>query len=340
MATNNSEVIIREARLEDFHDFEEIGDVYEGKDYLIDHYHTYFNNPVIYPLTAEVDGKAIGFYLNHFIDDGRTLIKRAARVHPNYRGRGIFHLLSHALDKHREEFWPQVEYEVFGTTNRADRASKEFQEKGFVELIRKRILNLYVRLDDLKGLDANPEDVCRVTNMTYGDVKLLFADKDVFKKLIPNEVVFNWFLGYKAVESNIGYLVGDNEFVLASTSSATPLQASNDSVDQKSHNFTPETIKQIDIISCAHKHIGVLGLSYALDIYTADGYKESMIKAHLIKHFQDFRESTKKDGITMITFNSNVKEEVVVTYLKDLGIVDFIQNMETHTIFYERKLKI
>lgn len=197
---------------------------------------------------------------------------------------------------------------------------------------------MYVRLDDLKGLDANPEDVSRVTNMTYGDIKLLFADEVTFKKLIPKEVVFNWFLGYRAVESNISYLVGDNEFVLASTSSVTPLQAPNNSVDQKSHNFTPETIKQIDIISCAHKHIGKLGLSYALDIYTADGYKESMIKAHLIKHFQDFRESTKKDGIIMITFNANVKEEVVVAYLKDLGIVDVIQNMETHTIFYVRKL--
>ncbi|CAG5116434.1 unnamed protein product [Candidula unifasciata] len=333
----NSEVIIREARLEDFDDFVEIGDVYEGKDYLIDHYHSYFNNPVIYPLVAEVGGKAVGFYMNQFIDGGRTLIKRAARVHPDYRGKGIFHLLSEALDRHREQFWPQVEYEVFGTTNRADRAAKEFQEKGFVELVRKRVLNLYVRIDELKGLDANTGDLSRVTNMTYDDVKLLFADNLVVNKLFPKGIIFNWFIGYMFLESNIGYLVGDNEFVLASTSSETPLPP-GDSGDQKSGNFTPETIKHIDVISCAHKHTGVLGLSYEIDIYTADGYDESMIKAHLIKHFRDFRESTKKDGITMITFNSNVKEEVVVGYLNELGIVDFIHRMETYNSFYKRKL--
>ncbi|BFZ20332.1 hypothetical protein BsWGS_23371 [Bradybaena similaris] len=138
MATGDSEIIIRPARAEDYQDLLEIGDVYGGRDYLVAHYHTYLNNPVIYPLVAEADGKAVGFYLNHFIDDGRTLIKRAARVHPNYRGKGIFHLLSKALDKHREEFWPQVEYEVFGTTTtQADRASKEFEEKAFVQLVRK-----------------------------------------------------------------------------------------------------------------------------------------------------------------------------------------------------------
>ncbi|BFZ20331.1 hypothetical protein BsWGS_23370 [Bradybaena similaris] len=340
MATGDSEIIIRPARAEDYQDLLEIGDVYGGRDYLVAHYHTYLNNPVIYPLVAEADGKAVGFYLNHFIDDGRTLIKRAARVHPNYRGKGIFHLLSKALDKHREEFWPQVEYEVFGTTTtQADRASKEFEEKAFVQLVRKRILNMVLRVNDLKELDANPEDASRVTLMTNDDVKLLFANKDAVSRLFPNGVLLNWFLGYMPLESNIPYLVADDTFVFASTSSATPLPtAPIDSATGNSHNFTVDAINKINLLSFAHKHFGVDGLVYSLDLYTAEGYDSSLIKTHLSKHLQDFRQTTKKDGIFYVTFYSNVSEELVLAYLKDFGVVEFVPNLETHSLFYRKKL--
>ncbi|BFZ20330.1 hypothetical protein BsWGS_23368 [Bradybaena similaris] len=340
MATDHSGVKIRQARPEDLQDLLEIGDLYGGRDYLVAHYHTYFNNPIIYPLVAEVDGKAVGFYMNHYIDGGRTLIKRTARVHENYRGKGIFHLLSHALDKHREEFWPQVEYEVFGTTtDRADRAAKEFEEKGFVQLVQKRILNMYVRLDDFKGLDVNPKDSSRVTKMTYDDVKLLFSNADAVKRLFPNKVLFNWFLGYKPLESNIRYIVAEDAFVFASTSSLTPLPtAPIDSAAGKSHNFTVDEINDINLLSFAHKHFGRNAMTYSVDLYTTDGYDSSLIKTHLAKHLQDFRQSTNKDGIVFVTFTSSVSEELVVAYLKDLGVVDFIPNMETHTVFFERKL--
>ncbi|BFZ20333.1 hypothetical protein BsWGS_23372 [Bradybaena similaris] len=340
MATDLSGFIIRPARAEDYQDLLEIGDVYGGRDYLKAHYHTYLNNPVIYPLVAEVDGKAIGFYLNHFIDDGRTLIKRAARVHENYRGRGIFHQLSKALDKHREEFWPQVEYEVFGTTNiQDDRAAQEFVQKGFEQLVRKRILSMVARVNDLKGLDATPEDASRVTLMTYDDVKLLFANNDAVSRLFPNGVLLNWCLGYKPLESNIPYLVADDAFVFASTSSATPPPAAPiDSADGNSHNFTADEINKINLLSFAHKHFGVNGLTYAVDLYAAEGFDSSLIKTHLCKHLQDFRQTTKEDGIFYLTLYSNVNEELVLAYLKDFGIVDFFSNEETHQLFYRKKL--
>uniref|UniRef100_A0A0B7A0F0 N-acetyltransferase domain-containing protein n=2 Tax=Arion vulgaris TaxID=1028688 RepID=A0A0B7A0F0_9EUPU len=333
MSTEPSDVIIRKARPEDYDDLMEMGDVYGGKDYLICHYHSYFDDPAIYPLVAEIDGKAVGYYMNHIIDNGRTLIKRAGRVHPKYRGKGTFHLLSEALDKYRKEFFPGVGYEVFGTTNRADRAAKEFKDKGFVELIRKRILNMTVRLNELQGLD---NQVPTVTKMTYDDIRLLFANDEAVNRLIPQRVLFNWFLGYRIVESNIKYIHDDNAFVLASTSSTSSQPVPVE--DRHLHNFTPEAINQIDILSCAHKHVGVLGLSYQIDIYTADGFDKSMIKAHLIKHYNDFSNSTKEDGVTMVSFNSNVNEELVIASLKELGIVDFIPGMESHKIFYERKL--
>ncbi|CAG5116435.1 unnamed protein product [Candidula unifasciata] len=337
MAAETPNVIIRPARPEDFNDLMGIGDVYYGRDYLKAHYHTYFDNPDIYPLVAELDGKAIGFYMSHIIDGGRTLIKRAARVHPNYRDKKIFHQLSDALDRHREQFLPHLEYEVFGATNKVDGSAGGFQKKGFTEIVRKRILNLLVPTDNLKGLDANPDEAARLTLMTYDDVKLLFANKDVVNRMVPNGVLYNWFLGYKIFEENIEHFVNDNAFVFASTSSATPAK---ESVDRPNHNFTADSIKLIDILSFARKHEGGGGLTYWIDLYTAEGYDDTLIKTHLLKHLEDYKRSTNKDGILIITLNPGLGEELVLACLKDYGIVDFVPNTETHTVFYERKLKV
>jgi GNAT superfamily N-acetyltransferase len=329
-------VIIRQARREDYDDLVAIGDVIMGKDYLEYMFHSFLDDPDMYSLVAEADGKAVGYYANHILDNGQTVIKRAARVHPSYRGHGIFHRLSDELEKHWRQNYPEVKFETFSTINKADRAAKEFQAKGFEEILRKRILNMTVRVNDLKGLD-NPEVVQQVTRLTQDDVRLLFRNNELVDRLVPKSIFFNWYIGYRRCESNIKYISNDREFLLASTSASLP-SSQNGVKGQQQNNFTPETLTKIDILSCAHKHIGGAGLCYAIDFYTADGYDESLIKAHLTEHFSNFRKSTNNDGVTMISFNSNVKEDIVLSYLKDLGIVGFAPEMETQKVLYLKKV--
>lgn len=195
---------------------------------------------------------------------------------------------------------------------------------------------MYVRIKDLRGIDT-VENLSLVRKMSYDDVKTLFANKDVANKLIPKGILFNFFLGYRLLDANIKYVVNDKEFVLASlpTASSSLLEFDGSQV-HKLRNFSDEAVSRIDIMSCAHKNQAELGLCYEIDIYTADGFDKVMLKAHLIKHFQDFKESTKGDGIIVISFNSNVCEEMLISILKEIGIVDFVSNLETHKVFYER----
>ena len=51
--------------------------------------------------------------LNFVVDDGRTLIHRAGRVHPDYRGQGIFKQVGEYSIKHAKEHYPNLQRKRF-----------------------------------------------------------------------------------------------------------------------------------------------------------------------------------------------------------------------------------
>ena len=53
------EILMRPARHEDYEAIMEIGDVYEGVDYLPSMYHSFLDDTNIHAVVAEVDGKPV-----------------------------------------------------------------------------------------------------------------------------------------------------------------------------------------------------------------------------------------------------------------------------------------
>uniref|UniRef100_A0A2C9KD34 N-acetyltransferase domain-containing protein n=1 Tax=Biomphalaria glabrata TaxID=6526 RepID=A0A2C9KD34_BIOGL len=133
-----SGVFIRRARPEDYDAVMAIGCMYNGRDYLSSLYQRAVNDPDIYPLVAEVKGQVVGFYMNHILDGGLSVMKRAARVHPSFRKMGIMHELSDALDRHVATLRPGLQYLYISASDVvASKVESEYKSLGLVETHRK-----------------------------------------------------------------------------------------------------------------------------------------------------------------------------------------------------------
>ena len=55
--------------------------------------------------------------------------------------------------------------------------------------------------------------------MSIDDVELIFTDKNIVERFFPHSMLFNYYVGYKAVKGNIKYLINDNAWMYASLES-------------------------------------------------------------------------------------------------------------------------
>ena len=71
----------------------DIRNVYDGTDYLEAFYDHFISLPDIYPAAIFCGEKIAGFAFAHIVDHGRTAVIRAARVSPDYEGKGLMKVL-------------------------------------------------------------------------------------------------------------------------------------------------------------------------------------------------------------------------------------------------------
>ncbi|CAL1545725.1 unnamed protein product [Lymnaea stagnalis] len=327
------DVIIRRARREDYDDVMSIGDVYCGRDYLPSTFLCALEDPDIYPLVAEAVGHVIGFYMNHILDNGLSVIKRDGRVHNDYRGLGIFHLMSDGLDKDVEERHPGVMYRLICAGEAAAvRGVKEFQETGFLEVIKKPVRSLSYSVKDLVGLDT-PKDLTHVIQLTHDDMRDIFSMDDVVEKLFPEKRILNFFIGYRCVEDNIRHFIEDRKEVFATTSHAQQLG------DPPQRGRTRDALKEIDMVSFSVRFPGTRGLMYVIDIYAKDGSGHAALDDHVTRHLRSMKSATQDGGVLFITFGNNVPEAEVLSCLKRHGISELYPGVESWKALYEKKVR-
>ncbi|KAK6968340.1 histidine N-acetyltransferase [Biomphalaria glabrata] len=323
-----SGVFIRRARPEDYDGVMAIGCMYNGRDYLSSLYQKAVNDPDIYPLVAEVKGQVVGFYMNHILDGGLSVMKRAARVHPSFRKMGIMHELSHALDRHVATLRPGLQYLYISASDVvASKVESEYKSLGLKETHRKPFICLDYYTKDLSVCDVT-DHMPSVTTLSYDDIKLLFTLEDVLDKFFDSRIVFNNFVGYRCLESNIKHFLDENKEVCVTIASSTK---------------TPNTAasfgaRDIDVVTFSEWFKTEVGLIYVVSIYTSEGSSDQSIRAHLWRHVDFLRKLNLCDkGIFEVSFGLNVSEEKVRSYLKQVGIFKHSNVPFTMEVLFERK---
>ena len=111
------EVRFRLARLSDFDEVVNLSrGIYNGHDYLPLEFHRWMKTEDFAVMVAVVGEKLVGLRAGFIVDDGKTCIRRAGRVLPEYRGRGVSKKLSQVLDDYVRHNFPRVIQVRFVTT--------------------------------------------------------------------------------------------------------------------------------------------------------------------------------------------------------------------------------
>ncbi|KAI8783274.1 histidine N-acetyltransferase, partial [Biomphalaria glabrata] len=324
-----SGVQIRRARPEDYDAIVDFGDVYFGRDYLQSLYQKAVNDPDIYPLVAEVKGQVVGFYMNHILDGGLSVMKRAARVHPSVRKMGIMHKLRQALDQHVATLRPGLQYLYLSASNdNVSDVKKEYTSQGYEEILRKNFICLDFCTKDLIVSDVT-DHVSSVTTLGYNDIKLLFTLEDVLDKFFDSRIIFNNFVGYRCLESNIKHFLNENKEVCVTIASSTKPPGATTAI----------AMRDIDVVTFSEWFKSEVGLVYIVDIYTSQGSSDQSIRAHLWRHVDFLKKLNFGDkGIFEVSYGPNVSEEKVRSYLKQVGISELSNLPLNMEVLLEKKL--
>ncbi|XP_059150954.1 histidine N-acetyltransferase-like [Physella acuta] len=326
----SSNPVIRRAVSADYTDLMDIGDVYGGIDYFMALYHDFLDDPDIYPVVAEVKGRAVGFYMNHIVDGGLTVIKRAGRVHNSHRGAGIFHLMSQEMERHQQENYPGVKYVALSARrSAAERAAREMKDQGYDEVVLKPIHRFIFDVKKIKS-KLDPEITSHVLPITYEDLKNLFGFSDVVDALFPKKRLFNFYKPFRCMEANIKHVISERHDVFATTSA--PIARNSEGQG----HFTDEVLRGIDMVSFSERFPVRHGLVYTLDMYGRDQVGDVTIRSHLQRHVGSLETLTQAGGTLVITYGNNIEGERVFSILRELGVDELSPVVDSWKVLYEK----
>ena len=218
-------------------DFDEVKNlstgIYEGHDYLPGKYHHWLKQHNITIMLAVIADKIIGLEAQVVVDDGKTAVSRARRIHPDYRGRSYGTQLFEATRNHVRKIFPNVCRERLTTTHQRD-ASRNFRE-----LLVQYTLACNIDKDtfELGNLPKTERQLTLCTQEQFADVVL---SSRVVKNLFPSEtLVIDWG-PFEAIRSNIDYMIedGDHLFIEECSNEDLPMSFSHG-------RFTPNTDFQV-----------------------------------------------------------------------------------------------
>ncbi|KAK6183168.1 hypothetical protein SNE40_010697 [Patella caerulea] len=201
-------LVIRRATLEDYQGVMDIGDIYEGRDYLPAMYEKYikwFNCRV-----AEKNGEIVGFNGERLVDGGMTLCTVAARVKEAYQGQGVLA----AILKDIYEFYQDkesVKYEAIATGNVNMGVNGDKIRRRFTQILQMVHVEIIGEVTDFKP-NTMESDETKVQELTSEDLKEIFQSKDSCSRLFPGErIVPNWY-PYRLLPENIPLMIDGSKF--------------------------------------------------------------------------------------------------------------------------------
>ena len=198
---------IRLARSTDYGQILKLSEgIYDGHDYLPPRYHTWLSMENLHVILAFSGDKLASLVACSIIDEGKTVVTRAGRTSPEFRGQGIYRLLHRTLLDFSRKRYPAIErwrlVNVF-SPEMLDNSYKNIDEQDsltcMVSSSTKRPQSFSLNVDSLKVQSCTKEYVCDV--MFQKEVEKLFPGKVIQADRFPIE----------PSRSNIDYLMQEND---------------------------------------------------------------------------------------------------------------------------------
>ena len=192
----------RLARPDDFHEIVKLSEgIYDGHDYLPPKFHEWLNRENLHIILAYSGEKLVGLQAYFVVDDGKTFVRRAIRILPELRGRGLMRPLIEHVRKHARAHYPKIQRERF-TTN--------FEHVNCVEqakLLECDVLAYFVESEFLNQSEISKKDTSEIVPCSkeyFSDTILSCSLKGT---LLPNNVIIVNSCPFDPLRSNIDYMM-------------------------------------------------------------------------------------------------------------------------------------
>ncbi|PFX11612.1 putative N-acetyltransferase 16 [Stylophora pistillata] len=192
----NTELTFRLAQTSDFDEILKLSEgVYDGQDYLPLRFHKWMQMVNVAVMLAHSSGRLIGLVQCSVV--GRTAVRQAARVLPEFRGRGVYKRLSKAMNEFVRRHYPAVQREMF-TSNMCHFPAREITE---MRSIRTSAVNK--SLFALESLKVNFSDQVEPCMKEYL-CEVIFTSPFA-RNLFPyNSIILDW-IPMEPLQSNIDH---------------------------------------------------------------------------------------------------------------------------------------
>ena len=201
------DLTIRLARSTDYDQILKLSEgICDGHGYLPRRYHTWMAMENMHVMLAFSGDKLVSLVACSIIDEGKTIVTRAGRTSPNFRGQGNYKLLHRALLDFSRKRYPMTQQWRFMRTlapEMLDNRCEKIDEQDFLTCMvlssTKRRQQLSLNVDSLEIQSCTKEYVCDV-----------IFQKEV-EKFFPNKVIQADRFPIEPFRSNIDYLMQEND---------------------------------------------------------------------------------------------------------------------------------
>ena len=254
----DGKLTFRLARRGDFDEIVKLSEgIYSGHDYLPLKFHEWLQRKNLAVFLAYSGDRLVGLQASFVVDDGKTLIGRAGRVLPKFRGQGLGRKLEQFIKEYIEEHFPSV---------LRQRSTTSFGNIGRKE--RKLLLELDILGYEVEKKLCGKAEISTARKSTEIELcsKQYFSDVvlslPVVAKIFPdNVIIVNW-CPFSPLRSNIDYVLQESDVIYVE-------QCASDALPRSlSFGTLSPRVKTVQWLSC---------------VYTND---PTLFEAHLLRQFK------------------------------------------------------
>ena len=192
--------------------------IYNGHDYLPLKFHEWLQRDNLHIIIAYSGEKPVGLSAYFVIDDGKTFVRRAARILPELRGQGLVRPLTEYVRKHATAYYPNVQRERFTTNFENVRCVEQ------TKLLDCDVLAYQFENKLFSRAEISKEKTPKIVSCSREYFSDIILSRPLKEKLFPNNVIIVNSCPFAPLRSNIDYMLqeSDEMFVEKSVDDAFP----------------------------------------------------------------------------------------------------------------------
>ena len=181
--------------------------IYNGGDYLPARFHTWIKMKDVYVMLAFSGEKLVSLVVCSVVDEGMTVVYRAARTLPEFRDRGILTQLGEAMHAFLQKKHPSVHRRrCIRVKDRDPGANYKWKT-----LARREVLSCCVKKATLRSQQIATINSAEIKSCSEGYLCDILFSPRVAQKLFPDNVIhLDLGLVIEPVRSNLDYLIQEN----------------------------------------------------------------------------------------------------------------------------------